>query len=148
MASISTATVAPATTRRKARLLTVGGAVLAALVVWGFAKLALGDLRQPAFGSARPQHLSAGLVVVAGLIGSLLGWALLALLERFTSRSRQIWAIAAPLTLLASLAAPLSGHGIGGGNRLALLLMHLAVGGMLIPFLYRSSNSGDQRERG
>ena len=106
MASISTAIQAPATTRRKARLLAVGGAVLAALVVWGLAKLALGDLRQPAFGSARPQQVSAALVVVVGLIGSLLGWALLALLERLTSRSRRIWAIVAPLILLASLAAP------------------------------------------
>jgi hypothetical protein len=112
--------------------------VLVALVVWGLAKLALGDLRQPAFASAQPQHLNAAIVVFATLAGSLIGWALLALLERFTSRSRRIWAIAAPLALFASLGAPLSGHGISGGNRLALVLMHLVVGGVLIPLFYRS----------
>jgi hypothetical protein len=125
--------------RRKARLVAIAGAALAGLVVFGVARLALGSLRQPAFGTAKPQDLNAAIVVVASLIGGLIGAAFLTLLERLTHRPRRLWALLAPLALLLSLAAPLSGHGVSGGNRLALVLMHLAVGGVLIPLLDRSS---------
>jgi hypothetical protein len=40
-----------------------------------------------------------------------------------------------------SLGTPLSGTGITAANRAVLVLMHLAVGGVLIPALYRTSPS-------
>jgi hypothetical protein len=137
----SSAATPTAAGRRKARLIAVAGAVLAVLVVWALAKLTVSDLRQPGFGGAEPQQLNAGIVIVAALIGSLLGWSVMALLEHLTSRARRFWAAIAPLALLISLAGPLSGHGVSGGNRLALVLMHLAVAGIVIPVLYRSSRS-------
>jgi hypothetical protein len=141
MAAISSEATPTAGGRRKTRLVAVVGAVLAVLVVWALAKLAVSDLRQPGFGGAEPQQLNAAIVIVAALIGSLLGWSVMALLEHLTSRPRRYWAVIAPLALLISLAGPLSGHGVSGGNRVALVLMHLAVAGIVIPALYRSSRS-------
>lgn len=140
-AAASPAATFPAAGRRKARLIAVVGAVLAVIVVWALARLAVSDLRQPGFGGAKPQQLNAAIVIVAALIGSLLGWSVMSLLEHLTSRPRRYWATIAPLALLISLAGPLSGHGVSGGNRLALVLMHLTVAGIVIPVLYRSSRS-------
>lgn len=142
MEAISSTVKPPAAGRRKARLVAVVAAVLTVLVVWALAKLAVSDLRQPAFG-AKPQQLNAAIVVVAASIGSLLGWSGMALLEHLTSRPRRFWAMIAPVALLISLAGPLSGHGVSGGNRLALVLMHLAVATIIIPLLYRTSSSSE-----
>jgi len=130
----------PATTgaRTRIRVLAVAGAVAAALVAFTIAKALVGDLRQPGFGNGAPQPLSAGAVVIAALLASLLGWALLALLQRRTTNPRRAWMIVAPLALLGSLAGPLSGHGISAANRLALVLLHIAVAAVLIPLYHRS----------
>jgi hypothetical protein len=146
-AAISSTAKPTAAGRRKARLIAVVGAVLAALVVWALAKLAVSDLRQPAFGGATPQQLNATIVIVAASIGSLLGWSVMALLEHLTTRPRRFWAMIAPVALLISLAGPLSGHGVSGGNRLALVLMHVAVAGIIIPLLYRTSSSSEPAVR-
>lgn len=142
-AAVSTLATPTAAGRRKARLIAVVGAVLAVLVVWALARLAVSDLRQPGFAGAKPQQLNAAILIVAALIGSLLGWSVMALLEHLTSRPRRFWAAIAPLALLISLAGPLSGHGISGGNRVALVLMHLTVAGIIIPVLYRSSRPAE-----
>ena len=63
-----------------------------------------------------------------------------AVLERLMKRGRQIWAIIAIVALALSLGTPLSGSGIPAANRAVLLLIHLAVGGVLIPTLYWSSH--------
>ena len=113
--------------------------VAAALVVWGLAELTVADLRQPGFGSADPQDLNAAIVAVAALLGGLLGWAALALLERVTARGRRLWIAAMSVALLLSLGAPLSGEGVTAGNRVALVLMHLSVAAVVLPLLYRTS---------
>lgn len=113
--------------------------VLVALVAWGVANVAVGDLRQPAFGTAPPQDLGAGVVAGASLIGGLLGWAALTLAERVTTRGRTLWLGIVSAALLLSLGGPLSGEGVSAGNRVALALLHLAVALVVIPLLFRTS---------
>jgi hypothetical protein len=143
---MATATITRATVRRQ-RLLTVAGGTLGALAVWAVAKWVAGlDLRMPAFSSGQqPQELNAAVVAVAGAIGGLAGWGVLALLERFSINADRLWLVVAPIALLASMGTPLSGHGVSASNRLALIGMHLAVAAVVIPFLYRSSASRRDR---
>jgi hypothetical protein len=70
---------------------------------------------------------------------SLVGWAVLATLERLTPHARRIWLVLALVALAASLAMPLSGTGVGAAHRALLVLMHLAVAAVLIPVLHRTS---------
>lgn len=127
--------------RRKARLMVVGAAVLAALAIWLVAELAFGiHLQAPAFdNSGQASEISALDVAVVAVLLSLAGWGLLALLERLTAHARRVWLIVAPLALVLSLGTPLSGTGVTAADRIVLLLMHLAVGGVLIPALWWTS---------
>jgi hypothetical protein len=75
---------------------------------------------------------------MASLIASLLGWALLALLERRTDLARAIWTGVALVVVLLSLGAPLTG-GITTAAAVTLTLMHLAVAAVLITVLPLSS---------
>ena len=125
--------------RRGLRLLAVPGAALAVVMVWLLAdKVAGVDLHQPAFSSTKAQALSAGFVAAVGVIAALLGWVLLAVLERLSVRGRRLWLGLSVIALLASLGLPLSGHGVSAGNRIALICMHLAAAAVLLPTLYLS----------
>jgi Family of unknown function (DUF6069) len=132
---------------RRQRLLTVAGGTLGALAVWAVAEWVVGlDLRMPAFSSGQqPQELKAAAVAVASAVGGLAGWAVLAVLERFSTKADRVWIAVAPIALLASMGTPLSGHGVSAGDRMALIGMHLAVAAVVIPFLYRSSASRRDR---
>ena len=126
---------------RSQRFLTVAGGTLAALAVWAVAEWVVGlDLRTPAFSSEQPsQELTAVLVAAASAVGGLAGWGVLAVLERFTANPRRAWVAVAPIALLASLSAPLSGTGVSADDRIAMIGMHLAVAAVVIPLFYRSS---------
>jgi hypothetical protein len=133
-------------TRRRARLLVVVGAVMAALVVWAVAELGFGlHLRLPANGSQASWDVNAVVVVATSGVAALAAWGLLALLERLTAHPRAAWTTIAVLALLISLGGPLSGTGITTANRVALALMHLAVAAVLIPLLPRTASNPTKR---
>jgi hypothetical protein len=96
------------------------------------ARLADVDLLVRAGGGT--EAVGPGAVVVSALLAGLAGWALLALLERFTSRARTVWLVVAAVVLLLSLAGPL-GAGADAATTAVLVGMHLAVGAVLIPGL-------------
>jgi hypothetical protein len=128
----------PTTRPWRARALAVVAAALAALAVWLVTDPLLGiDLT----GTTRPgsqelMSITPALVAGTSLVVALAGWALLALLERFTARPRAIWTAVAVLFALLSLAGPLSVlASTTTANALALALMHLAVAAVLIPML-------------
>lgn len=123
--------------RGRARLTAVVIAVLAPLAIWTVAEVVFHiHVRAPeGFGG----DIGAQNVILASAFLSLAGWGLLALLERLTARARSVWMTIAVATLLLSLVTPLSGTGITPANRAVLELMHLAVGAVLIPALYRTS---------
>lgn len=126
--------------KTQARALGVVGAVSAALAVWAVSGPMLGNdlLVQP--GSASPQTVGLGAVVGSSLIASLLGWALLAVLERFTSRATTVWTAVAIVVLVLSLAGPFTA-GTTTAAIATLALMHLAVGAVLIPSFRHSSRT-------
>jgi hypothetical protein len=126
---------------RRARLLGVVAAVLVAQAVWVVAELVLGIRLQAPAGTTSPEPVDIGplSVALASALLSLVGWAVMVGLERLTPRARGIWLVAALLGLAASLSTPLSGTGVSTANRLVLVLMHLAVGAVVISVLYRTS---------
>jgi Family of unknown function (DUF6069) len=80
----------PTTRPWRARALAVVAAVPAALAVWLVTDPLLGvDLAAPTRpGSQELQSITPALVAGTSLVAALAGWALLALLERFTARPR------------------------------------------------------------
>jgi hypothetical protein len=136
-------TATPTTRPWRARALAVIAAVLAALAIWLVTDPLLGiDLTGPTVpGSEELMSISPAMVAGGSLVAALAGWALLALLERFTARARTIWTAIAVLVGLLSLAGPLSTLGSTEANALALALMHLAVAAVLIPGLAATAAS-------
>jgi Family of unknown function (DUF6069) len=131
-------TTSPSTRPTRARALGVLGAALAALAIWVVADQLLGANLLVRSGGGSTQSVGAGTVVAASLLAALLGWALLAVLERRTSRARAVWTGVALVVLLLSLSGPLTG-GTTPSTRATLVLMHLTVAAVLIPTLRRSS---------
>jgi hypothetical protein len=132
---------------RRARALAVVAAALAALAVWLVTDPLLGiDL----VGTTRPgseelMSITPALIAGTSLAVALAGWALLALLERFTARARTIWTAIAVVFTLLSLAGPLSVlASTSAANALALALMHLAVAAVVIPTLASTSSAPAQ----
>ncbi|MFC9427882.1 DUF6069 family protein [Streptomyces sp. NPDC056987] len=125
----------------RVRALAVVGAVLADALIWlvahGLFDL---DLRIPdGPGSTSTSELPLPAVIVAVPVVSLLGWGLLALLERFApGRARTTWTVLAAAVVLLSLFAPLFAEGLSAGNRVTLVLLHLTVGAFLIPAFRRT----------
>ncbi len=136
-----TATTAVATSPRQRRLLTVGIAVAAAVIIFAVAHLAGMHLRQPTTGSGAATVLNVAIVIAVSAIASFAGWGLLALLEHFADRARAIWTTVAVVFLVLSLGGPFSGHGVSTGNRLVLGLIHVVVGATLIIGLPRAKNA-------
>ncbi|SMF57327.1 DUF6069 family protein [Streptomyces sp. Amel2xC10] len=128
--------------RVRVRALAVVGAVLADALIWlvahGLFDL---DLRVPdGPGSTSTSELPFPVVVVSVAVVSLLGWGLLALLERFApGRARTTWTVLAVAVLVLSLFAPLFSEGLSAGNRITLVLLHLTVGAFLVPAFRRGS---------
>jgi Family of unknown function (DUF6069) len=140
--SSKTSTPAASRTQRptqRTRLLAVAGAAAAALAVWAVAVPLTGiDLTVRIGGGSDTQQIGSGEVVLVSLLAGLAGWALLDLLERFTSHTRGIWTASALVVLAVSLLGPLGG-GVTTAARVALTGMHLAAAAVLIPLLARSA---------
>ena len=127
--------------RRLERLLVVVAAVLAALAVWAVAAYGVGvDVHAPQTADPAPQVGAANIVVVSAA-ASVAGWGLLAVLERLTERAAHVWAMIAAVVAVVSLIGPLTTPGFTGAGRVVLALLHLVVGAVVIPLLYRSSTS-------
>jgi hypothetical protein len=125
-------------TRRRKRAIAVLGAVVAAVLVWAVGELILGyDMIIKPEGQ-KSQDLGASAIVTFSLIFSLMGWALLALLERATSRGRLIWTIVALVVLAASF-FPLLAVDASVGTKVTLALVHVAVAAVLIPVFRMTS---------
>ncbi|MHB1533983.1 MAG: DUF6069 family protein [Acidimicrobiales bacterium] len=130
-------------TSRTAELRRLSGAAAAAaavLTVWLIVRYGAGlHLHAPAFGpTQRLTTVSGGFAVVVAVLAALAGWGVVELLEAKARRPRRAWLVTAPVVLVVSLWAPLSGHGVSSGDRLALICMHLAVGAALTPLYARS----------
>lgn len=125
-------------TRRTTRAAATGVAALAALVVWVVAGPVAGvDFSVTRSGTTT--EVGPAEVIGFTIGAALLGWALLAVLERFTARPRRIWTITAVVVLLVSLAMPFNSGEIDTAAKWVLLALHLVVGGTVIPLFARTS---------
>ena len=118
------------------RAITVGAATLSAAAVWVIAVPLLGAHLVIRFGAGAPQGIGIDYVIGATVITSLIGWSVLALLERRTPRARTLWTSIAVLVVLVSLVLPLTA-GTTTSTKVVLALMHVAVASVLIVGLPR-----------
>lgn len=126
--------------RRRTRALAVVGGIAAALVVWVLAKYVFdAELQVSQPGSDTVLEVGPALVIISALVGALIGWGVLALLERSVARARTIWTWLALAGLLLSFVTPLTAQGATGGTKFALALMHVAVAAVVIPIFARTS---------
>ncbi|MEV4495445.1 DUF6069 family protein [Micromonospora arborensis] len=130
----ATAVATPTTPLLRRRALGVAAAVVACLAIWAIGALAGVDYTVENPGQPA-RVIGAGAIVTVALGATLLGWAALALLERFAKRfARPVWISLAVLVTLLSF-APLIGTEATGGAKLALGATHVAVAVMLIALL-------------
>ncbi len=109
-------------------------AVLAVLGVWLIAHYEVGlGVSAPAFGAnQRPTPIPAGFAVIVAVLAAAGAWATVSVIHRGAQRPRRTWLLSGLTVLAISLAAPLSGHGVGAGDRMTLIFMHLVAGTALI----------------
>lgn len=130
--------------RRVARAGAVGLAVVGALLVWLVADPLLGvDFSVTSSGTTTV--VGPGLIAGMTIGAALLGWALLAVLERFTARARQVWMITAVMVLLLSFVMPFNSGEVDTSAQWSLLVMHAVVGAAVIPLFARSAGTASRR---
>lgn len=132
--SATAVTTTPTTSSLRRRAFGVGAAVVACLAIWAIGALAGVDYTVESPGKPA-MVLGPGAIFVVALGSALLGWAALALLERFAPRvARPVWiSLAVAVTVLSFI--PLFGVEATGGAKLALGAMHAAVAVALIALL-------------
>ena len=124
----------------RARALAAASGALAAVAVWIVEVPLLGVTLSIRFGSGQAQTVGIGPVIGISLAASLLGWLLLATLDRRTPRARVTWISAAVAVLLVSLALPLAAATTTAAA-VGLIVMHLAVAAVAIPLLARTARA-------
>lgn len=135
---MTNATTQPQRRRRVgARALAVLATTAAALTVWVLAG-PVGGIDLTVQLARGPVPVGAVDVALAAAFAGGAGWALLAVLERFGRRAWTVWLLTALVVLAVSLFGPL-GSATTAAGATALTALHLAVAGVLIPMLHRSS---------
>lgn len=125
---------------RAALVLTAG---LAAALAWVVA-VPIAGLQLDVVTGGHPQTVGVGACIFGGIVGGLMGWAALALLERFTRSPRRIWTIIALVALALSLTSPITAA-TSPSTAVILTLLHLLVGAIIIPTLPWIRRSGRGR---
>jgi hypothetical protein len=136
----TTPTAVPEIRHGRARALSAAGGALAAVVAWTAEVPLLGIHLNVRFGAGHLETIAVGQVIGVAVIASLLGWLLLALLERSTPHARLIWTAIALVALAASLALPLAAATTGAAVA-GLIVMHLTVGAVVIPAMAHTART-------
>ena len=136
----ATSPAAPGTRLGRARALCAAGGAAAAAVVWAIEVPLLGIRLSIRFGAMHPQVVTAGQIAGAAFAAGLLGWLLLAVLERRTPHARTAWVTAALVVLAASLTLPIAAATTVAAA-VGLIAAHLAAGAVVIPGLARASRT-------
>src|SRR5580698_10054415 len=123
----TTAPAAPDIRQGRSRALCAAAGALAAALAWIMEVPLLGIHLNVRFGTGHIQTIAIGQVIGVTVVASLLGWLLLARLERRTPHARPLWTTIALATLAASLALPLAAATTTSAAA-GLIVMHLTVG--------------------
>jgi hypothetical protein len=124
----------------RGRALCAAGGALAAALAWTVEVPLLGIHLNFRFGTGHIQTIAAGQVIGISVAAALLGWLLLALLERRTAHARRIWTTIALAVLGASLALPAAVAATTSAAA-GLIAMHLIVGAAVIPAMARTARA-------
>ncbi|MDX6334260.1 MAG: hypothetical protein QOG05_1600 [Streptosporangiaceae bacterium] len=124
----------------RSRALCTAGGALAAALAWIVEVPLLGIHLNFRFGAGHTQTIAAGQVIGVAVAASLLGWLLLALLERRTPHARLLWTTIALAALAASLALPLA-VATTASAAAGLVVMHVTVGAAVIPAMAHTARA-------
>lgn len=135
--------------RRTSRIaLRAGGAaaaIAAPVAVWALARAAGVDV-ESVRRSERAVDLPALYVVIVGAVFVVLGWASLALLERFVPRlARPVWAAAGGVVLLVALVHSAVESKLAADQRMVLMVMTAVFAAALMPALLLTSPPRSRR---
>ncbi len=136
----TTAPAAPDINQGRTRALYAAGGALAAALAWIVEVPLLGIHLNVRFGTGHIQTIPVGQVIGVAAAASLLGWLLLALLQRRTRHARLLWTTIALAALAASLALPLAAATTTSAAA-ALIMMHLTVGAAVIPAMAHTARA-------
>ena len=140
MITTTTAPAAPDVKPGRTRALCAAGGALAAAAAWAVEVPLLGIHLNIRFGPGHVQTIAVGQVIGVSLAASLLGWLLLAMLDRRTTQARRLWTTIALVALAVSLALPLAAATTTAALT-GLIVMHLAVGAAVIPAMARTARA-------
>ena len=140
MLTTTTAPAVPDIKQGRARALCAAGGALAAALAWIVEVPLLGIHLNFRFGTGHIQTIAVGQVIGVTVAASLLGWLLLALLERRTPHARLLWTTIALAALAASLALPLA-VATTTSAAAGLVVMHLTVGAAVIPAMAHTARA-------
>ena len=140
MLTTTTAPAVPDIKQRRARALCAAGGALAAALAWIVEVPLLGIHLTVRFGPGHIQTIAVGQVLGVTVAASLLGWLLLALLERRTPHARPLWTTIALAALAASLALPLAAATTTSAI-VGLIVLHLTVGAAVIPAMAHTARA-------
>jgi hypothetical protein len=132
MPTTTTAPAVPDIKQGRTRVLCAAGSALAAALAWIVEVPLLGIHLNFRFGAGHIQTIPVGQVIGVAVAASLLGWLLLALLERRTPHARSLWTTIALAALAVSLALPLAAATTTSAAA-GLIVMHVTVGAAVIP---------------
>lgn len=140
MQTTTPTTDAPHVKPGRARALCVAGGALAAALAWTVVAHVLLIRLSFRFGAGQAETVEIGQVIGVTVAASLLGWLLLALLERRTAQARRLWVITALAVLAASLALPLTAATTASAVA-GLIALHVTVGAVVIPAMARTARA-------
>jgi predicted permease len=136
----TSAAAVPDIKQGRARALCAAAGALAAALAWTVEVPLLGIHLNFRFGTGHIQTIAVGQVIGVTVAAALLGWLLLAILERRTPRARSLWTAIAVAALAASLALPLAAATTTSAVA-ALIVMHMTVGATVIPAMARTARA-------
>jgi Family of unknown function (DUF6069) len=136
----TSAAAVPDVRRGRGRALCAAGGILAAAVAWTVEVPLLGIHLNYRFGTGHIQTIAAGQVIGVTVAAALLGWLLLAILERRSPHARPLWTTITLAALAASLALPLTAATTTSAAA-GLVVMHLTVGAAVIPAMARTART-------
>ena len=136
----TTAPAVPDINQGRARPLCAAGGALAAALAWIVEVPLLGIHLNFRFGTGHIQTIAVGQVIGVTVAASLLGWLLLAQLERRTPHARLLWTTIALAALAASLALPLA-VATTTSAAAGLIVLHLTVGAAVIPVMAHTARA-------
>lgn len=134
----ATTTAARDARRGRARALCAAGGAAAAAAAWSVEVPLSGVRLVVRFGGAHPQTVVSAQVIGTALAAGLLGWLLLAQLDRRAARPRATWTGVSLSVLAVSLALPIAAATTTSAA-IGLIVLHLAVGAVVIPGMARTA---------